>query len=272
MGIISLKKTKPAVFFFLIVLGFLFLFNFLGGHHIKGLIFFATNKVQGFFWQAGQVFSGKIFSFLSCPTYQSEIKHLKKSNYRLLKKLGELAILETENQELKKALGLQKEHSFNFIMARPLSKFTEGDELLLDKGRVDGVRKSMPLVTSEGVLLGKIQEVFNRNATAILVTHPSMKFDVKIVNEKETVLGVVEGQGNLRARLSMVPKKKEISQGDEVITSALGNIFPEGLLVGEVRAIEQDPTAPFKNAQLKLYFLDPFPERLFIIKRDENNH
>lgn len=253
----------------LVILGVLFLLNYWGASSIRNTAFFLSSKIQGLFWRAGEWIASGIAGLTGSYQSQQEIETLQRTNYQLLKKIADLETLRQENQALRQALNLDLPETTGLIETKPLSRFTEGDFILLDKGASDGVEQGMPVVSAEGVAVARVDKVFTYNSQAMLLTNPQMKFDVQILpeNNEEPVLGVVKGRGGLRARFQMVPEEQDIAKGDQVITSALGNIFPQGLLVGQVLRIEKDPARPFQQGEVKVYFLNPFPKHLFLLKK-----
>jgi len=79
------------------------------------------------------------------------------------------------------------------------------------------------------------------------------------------ISAVAKGQGNSQIILDLVPGEAIIKKGDVVFTSALGGIFPKGLLVGKVERIKKDDTKPFQTAEVNPSFNLSQIEKLFII-------
>ena len=52
--------------------------------------------------------------------------------------------------------------------------------------------------------------------------------------------GILYGAGVGKARLKFVSVLSDIKQGDVVITSGLGVIYPKGILTGKVLAVERN--------------------------------
>jgi len=68
------------------------------------------------------------------------------------------------------------------------------------------------------------------------------------------IYGIVKGKGGLNLDLTLVPKEKEIKEGNLVATTSLGGIFPKGLLVGEIKQVKKSDIEPFNSASLKPLF------------------
>ncbi|MFH1894783.1 MAG: rod shape-determining protein MreC, partial [Patescibacteria group bacterium] len=74
-----------------------------------------------------------------------------------------------------------------------------------------------------------------------------------------------KGQGALGAILDLVPREFEIKEGDSVLTSALGGVFPGGILVGKISKVEKNDVESFQKAQVQPSFDIKELEDVFII-------
>jgi rod shape-determining protein MreC len=134
---------------------------------------------------------------------------------------------------------------------------------LINKGSKDGIEENMPVITSQKILVGKIYKVYKNYSRVMLLTDKENSFGGKIVG-KET-LGEVSGEGNLKIIFDLIPQEKEISEGDLVETTALGGVFPKGLLVGKIGKIQKSDVQSFYQAEISPFFdLDKL-ETVFII-------
>ena len=102
------------------------------------------------------------------------------------------------------------------------------NELTINKGYVDGIRKNMIVVTNEGVI-GKIKEVNKNTSIVKLLTSDDYNNINKIMSYKNGKL-IVKG----------VEEKDNIKLGDKVLTSGLLDNSPRGLLIGIVDKINYD--------------------------------
>ena len=115
----------------------------------------------------------------------------------------------------------------------------------------------MPAITEQKVLVGRIKEIYDKFSKVMLISQKDSSFDAEF--------GIVRGQGNLKLLYDLIPKEKEIFQGDIVVTSALGGIFPQGLLVGKIRKVKKNDVESFQQAEIQPGFNVSQSERLFII-------
>ncbi len=200
----------------------------------------------------GNIATIGVSDFFQTISRRSELKkeneELKLKNDELLYKISNLENLQKENQTLRDALGLGLEKEFNLVMARVVSKDTSlnVDVIEINKGAKDGISKDLPVITSQKILVGKISEVYDNFSKVMLISDKNSSFSAKISGKEIT--GVAKGLGNFSLFLDLVPKEAEISSKDLIITSILGKIFPEGLLVGEIKEVKKSDIDPFQQA------------------------
>lgn len=119
--------------------------------------------------------------------------------------------------------------------------------VIVDRGSGDGVRKGMPVATDQGIV-GQVLDTSPNYAKILFATDPNSAFDV-IVQRTRTP-GILAGQGSDRYRLNYVMKNADVVKGDRVVTSELGGIFPQGLLVGTVVLVHQEPRGMFQEIEV----------------------
>jgi rod shape-determining protein MreC len=119
--------------------------------------------------------------------------------------------------------------------------------LWINKGTVNRVAKDMVAVTPLG-LVGRIHRVFNERANVILVTDVNSSVAVRL--ESSRVEGILEGNGEDRCYLKYVSKEVEVEADENVITSGLDGIFPEGLLVGFVSSVDREGGDLFQRIEV----------------------
>jgi len=195
---------------------------------------------------------------------------LKKENEEFELKVQELLAenialkeSEVENETLREALeiGLQKE--FRLSLAEVIGKDITGDSILVNKGSRDGFSKGMPAVTQQKVLLGRITEVYENFSRITLISNKESSFDAKIPDSD--ISGVVKGRGRLKLYLDLIPQDKQVKEGDLVISTQFGGIYPKGLLIGLVKEVQKSDIKPFQQIEILPFFDIKELERVFII-------
>ena len=146
--------------------------------------------------------------------------------------------LRSENDRLRALLGLGQRLQWGFVATEVIHSRQDGDEhtVLLAAGSAAGVRPFSPLVVPEG-LVGMVRDVDARSSTAILWTHAD--FRASATTTDGLAFGIVAahlGTGADRYLLEMrgVPFRSALKPGTLIVTSGLGNVFPQGVPIGAV--------------------------------------
>ena len=140
--------------------------------------------------------------------------------------------------------------------------------IVVNKGRRDGVKKGMPVVTWEGVV-GQVVRTSLASSIVLLIIDRNSSVDVLV--QKSRTRGILEGEGGPRCKLRYVPRTDEIEAGDLIVTSGLGGIFPKGLFMGTVvsvqkreyglfQEVEVNPRADFSRLEEVIVLLEPAGE------------
>ncbi len=262
----SRKRRKIIKFLisFIIVLSLIFLLNFFQ-KDVKSFFYSLSTPVQKFFWQIGDSTSDFLNSLFRINSLKKERDELNLENQELLAEIAILKDLKNENKILREALDVGLQKDFKLILSQVIGKDVSQDFLLIDKGSEDGVSKNMPVITQQKVLLGKISEVYKNSSKVMLISDKKSSFDAKI--QEKDISGVVKGEGNFRIIFDLIPQDKEISQGDTIITSSLGGIFPSGILVGQIKNIKKSDVEPFQDIEIKPNFEITGINTLFVVSR-----
>lgn len=257
----NIKKIIVVLLLLAIVVAVL---NFTGfSKNIKNFFFLISSPVQKSFWQAGKNVSDFAAGILEARVLKKELDNLHFRNQELLSQIIALKELKEENETLREALGLGLEKEFELMVVRVISKDISQDAILVDKGGKDGVLSGWPVITGQKVLLGKIGQVYDRFSEVILISNKESSFGAKIP-EKE-IYGIVRGKGSFNLYFDLIPREKEISEAELVITSVLGGVYPQGLLVGEIKTIRKSALEPFQTAEITPFFNIKNLDYLFII-------
>ena len=182
-------------------------------------------------------------------------------------RIQELQQIRRENDALRKQLG------FAILSPRPLllAEVTARGELggwwqtlRLNKGHRDGVLPDMAVITSDGIV-GRTMDVSGRSSEVLLITDPNSRLSAKI--SRNAAFGIMHGAGVRSsakdqlellalarpAEMHYLPTTHEIEPGDEVYTSGLGHVFPEGLPIGEVVRVSLHESGLYQQAEVRPY-------------------
>ncbi|HPF83257.1 MAG TPA: rod shape-determining protein MreC [Bacilli bacterium] len=151
-----------------------------------------------------------------------------------------------EIEELKKTLELKTINSnYKVINASITYRNMEYfyNEITINKGKKDGITKDSPVIVSEG-LIGRINKVTNYSSTIKLITSASINnmLSVQINTKSGYVYGILNNYDKETNSFIIegISSNTEISPGDVVSTTGLGNIYTSGIIIGKVVRIQKD--------------------------------
>jgi rod shape-determining protein MreC len=107
--------------------------------------------------------------------------------------------------------------------------------IFLNKGREDGVRQDMAVITAAGIV-GKVKGVFTGSSQVLLITDEES--GVGALLEKSRIHGVLHGQNSDECQLRYVLNDEKVEVGEQLFTSGEDRVFPKGFPVGSVTAAE----------------------------------
>jgi len=256
------RLEKKQIAFFLAIIFLILILNFYSSQ-ARNFFYFLSQPFQKIFWQSGSKLSSFFDFILERRNLKRENEILKIQNQKLQVLAWKAKVLEEENQELKKALDLKLEKDFKLLLVKVIAKDPNQDEILIDRGKKDGIKPGQSLILAQKVLVGKIEKVYPNFSKASLISKRGLVFDAKTLNQE--IKGVIKGQGNLSLIFDLIPRDKKIEKGEILFTIPLSKIFPEGLLIGEIKKVKKSDLEPFQQAEVLPYFdLDQI-ENLFII-------
>ena len=186
-----------------------------------------------------------------------DLRGLRQENLRLQREAASLQrridqleeqVLET--QRLQGLLAMREAWRAEFVAARVVGKDATNwfKTILIDRGSRAGMRRNLPVVAPDG-LVGRIVEVTPSTAKVQLITDPVSAAGALM--QRTRVTGIVVGNLGAGLRVRYLPLLADVVVGDEVVTSGMGGIFPKGIPVGRVTAVERTSGALFQEAVLQ---------------------
>lgn len=166
-----------------------------------------------------------------------------------------LQVLSDENTRLRDLLQLKNRRWPKSVAAHVIGRDPQRwfQELVLDKGREDGVSVDDPVlafVSGREGLAGRITEVGPRVSKVMLI-QDSLSAVAATVLGSTAEDGVVEGANGHELVLKYLDRGSQVKIGDAVVTSGLGHAFPEGVPMGWVQDITLDQRQLFLQARLR---------------------
>lgn len=186
-----------------------------------------------------------------------DLRGVRQENLRLKKeieayqvRLRALQEAGRENQRLMTLLNLRETASFAFVASRVIGRDVTNwfHSLIIDRGYRHGLDRHMAVVVPGG-LVGQVIEVGPLTAQIQLITDPMSS--VGVLLETSRVTGLLEGAHVDRLRIKYLPILAEVRVGEVVMTSGLGGVYPKGIPVGKVVAVQKRSGALFQEATVE---------------------
>lgn len=224
------------------------------------------------FWRTGSNIASFLEAFVKSQKIQSEMEVLRLENQALLGHIASLKAAQEENEELREALGIELEKDFSITLAQVVSKDNGQDFLLIDAGLRDGITEQMPVITAQKVLVGRVDEVYRNFSKIMLISHNKSSFDAHILRladkkaeQENNITGIIKGGGKFHVSFDLLLQEADVSQGDIIVTSSFGGIFPAELLVGTINEVEKSDVELFQRATVTPFLDIRKIDLLFVI-------
>jgi rod shape-determining protein MreC len=201
---------------------------------------------------------------------RQEVRELRVEVEELREQVDTLTV---ENVRLKEfEAGFRQQRALlNFVSDYPISAFVGADVVsqetaevigeepnpylnyvTINVGAQQGIELGMSAITGGGALVGRIAQVRPRTAEVQLLIDRESAIAALIQSSRAT--GLVVGQPDGMLRMDYIPQlevvstddvaendaeRRNVSEGDIVLTSGLGGFLPKGLVVGQVTEVQQ---------------------------------
>ena len=119
--------------------------------------------------------------------------------------------------------------------------------IVIDRGHEDGVKEGMIVLNHLG-LVGRVVAVTKHAARVLLITDARSAVDAYI--QRTRARCTVVGQNRKVCEIQYLSVKEDVKEGDTVISSGLGGIFPQGLRLGSISALEAGSSKLFFKAEM----------------------
>ena len=185
-------------------------------------------------------------------------RNLFNENQKCLEKVSQLTVNQSESVQLKEENDVLRAQ-LNFlkkdnktVVANVIGKNPNPSSniVIIDKGSNEGLKEGQGVVAGEGILIGKIVKTESNVAQVRLLTDNQSRIAASVLNKEKTI-GVINGEHNLRLRLTLIPLTETIKPGDQVVSSNLEETIPKGLLIGQIETVEKELYQPFQTAVIK---------------------
>jgi rod shape-determining protein MreC len=165
-------------------------------------------------------------------------RELRAENKQMLILQNKLRSLEVENQLLSRLLNYVPPPEANFISAKIIAESGDNFTHILFIYVGDEAVKKGQIVLGDESVIGRIDAVSGSYAKVILVTDINSK--IPVVVERTRARGILSGDNTAMPSLIFTRSTADIQEGDIIVTSGVGGMFPAGLPVGFVSSVQNN--------------------------------
>ncbi|WP_110953363.1 rod shape-determining protein MreC [Anaerosinus massiliensis] len=206
-------------------------------NHVSSMVRQGTSAV----WEIATVYQQN-------KMLQSEIEQLREMQVNI-------AEVTAENDRLRSMLGYkQAANQFDLVAAKVIARDPSNwtSTIVINKGQDDGIQKDMAVITPQG-LVGNVVSVVKGSARVQLILDPRSSVGGLVQRAESRVAGIIAGDNKkqMMVRMINVPRDADIVEGDKIVTSGFGGIYPKGISIGDVESIVNDEGGLLKCAILK---------------------
>lgn len=173
---------------------------------------------------------------------KTENEKLRHENAELREQLADYYDVKQENAKLWKYYDLKKQNpSYKIQPAAVIMRDANDDfySFTLDIGTSSGVSVNNPVITENG-LAGWVYKADLTTCKVKTILSPDTKAGA--VDKQSNDSGIISGSASLSdnnlTSLTKLEENNKIKQGDMIVTSGTGGIYPGNLIIGKVKEIK----------------------------------
>ena len=136
-----------------------------------------------------------------------------------------------------------------YIIERSISNYEK--IVVINAGTDDGIQVNMPVISESG-LVGYVISTTSSTAKVQTIIDTASNVSANISNVEDSVIlkGTLNNIETVRA--TYIPADSTILQGDQVVTSGLGGIYPKGILIGTVKSVVNTKNEADRYAEIEV--------------------
>jgi rod shape-determining protein MreC len=180
-----------------------------------------------------------------------ENRYLNNQLLLMSEQLQQYRFLKNENNQLRSILNAPLRQAMRRTVAELMAVDNNpfSHQININKGAIDGVYVSQPILDDQGIV-GQVKEVGTTTSRVLLLADVTHAIPVRA--QRNNIQFIVIGSGSLdELYLEHVAHSVDIQVGDILVSSGLGDVFPEGYPVAQVSAIVRDESRPFASISAK---------------------
>jgi rod shape-determining protein MreC len=174
---------------------------------------------------------------------------LVRNGFLMNEKLQRFELLKIENDRLRTLLGSPVQQDVHKMIAELMAVDNNpySHQIVINKGAINGVFEGQSVLDDKGIV-GQIMQVGSTNSRVVLIADVTHAIPVRVA--RNNIRAIASGSGQFdELILEHVAHSADIRVGDLLISSGLGNVFPEGYPVARILSILRDESRPFAQVR-----------------------
>jgi rod shape-determining protein MreC len=219
---------------------------------VENLVLRVTSPVQDALRDASRPLADFLTNLTDVDELTDENQRLREEIDRLTSEVSRLRGSEIRLQQLQQLLQVKETHPEDeYLVANVFAQDPSNlkEVIAIDRGKADGVREGMVVVTEGRSLVGRVTKALDDYAWATLITDPNSAVSAMI--QESRAQGVVAGSHSGRLSMEFVRQDAQVNEGDVVLTSGLGGTFPQGILIGRVTEVDRQAQELFQSVSVE---------------------
>ena len=228
------------------------------------------SPLQKIVYTVNEKVKGSFDFFINFSNVKKENEELTAKNAELENKLIEYERMKDENTRLREMFDYSQTNANYDYLGCNIIGYSGGNisnGYIIDKGTKDGVEKVMVVITPAG-LVGKVTKASSSFAIVQTILNENIAVAAMVESTDETtgiLQGITDSKNKNLTELSNIPIESAIKEGDKILTSGLGEMYPKEIRIGEVISVEVDNVGIMKRAVVKPYVDFNKLEELFVV-------
>ena len=165
-----------------------------------------------------------------------------------------MEVVKAENETLKKYVKLTDKYPDNntipgYVIQKDFSNYSK--TIVINLGKNDGVETGMTVV-ADGGLVGHIISVEDNSSKVQTIVDTASAISALILNTDKSLVvrGVLDSNNQIKG--TYIDNDVVINEGDSIITSGIGGIYPQNITIGKVKEIVNT-----KNKTNRYVYIEP---------------
>lgn len=148
---------------------------------------------------------------------------------------------------------LVKYRKYSYMGAKVVSNSvtTQSNYIVLDKGKIDGVKEGMGVIDPGSAVVGIVAEVTEKYSVVMSLLHKDSHISGKLQKGGETGILNWNGIDPDFISISNISKSAKVLKGDTIISSGFSTALPKGMYIGFVEALYKESRSNFYKIKFR---------------------